>query len=165
MHRDEHPALRGTWLGRLLRLWNPFMVRLLASPVHWPWSRWFLLLSWAGHRTGRVHTTPVSYVTDGQRIYATTGDSWWHNAVRSPAIEVRLRGRRLSARLVAVTDADESAREHARLFAEHPFFRRLAGIPARSGVPDDAAVRRSIAAGRTLLRLDLELDAGAAEQA
>lgn len=85
------------------------MRRLLASPLHWPLSRWFLLLSWAGPRTGKLHTIPISYVTD----------------------------------------VDQSAEVHARLFGQHPFFRRLAGIPATNGRPDAGAIRRALAAGES----------------
>lgn len=133
------------------------MRRLLASPLHRPLSRWFALLSWAGPRTGRAHTIPVSYVPDGDDAYATTGDSWWRNASRARDVAITLRGRRLPARVIPVTDDGVSAREHARLFREHPFFRRLAGIPTSpSGAPDADAIERSIAAGRTLLRIKVD---------
>jgi len=130
------------------------MRRLLASPLHRPWSRWFLLLSWTGPRTGRVHTIPVSYVTDEEHAFATTGDGWWRTVDRAGDVAIRLRGRRLPATVMAVTDPDQSAEDHERLFREHPFFRRLAGIPTAHGGPDQAAIRRAIAAGRTLLRID-----------
>lgn len=155
MGRADKPALRGSWLGRLLRVWNPFMRRLLASPLHWPWSRFFVLLSWAGPRTGKVHSIPVSYVTEEGKVFATTGDSWWRTVARAHDVRFRFRGQWLPGTVVAVTDPDRSAEDHARLFRQHPLFRRLAGIPTTStGAPDDAAIRRSIAAGRTLLRID-----------
>ncbi|MBA3689675.1 MAG: hypothetical protein H0W81_12760 [Chloroflexi bacterium] len=77
MSRVSAPALRGTLLGALLRLWNPLMRRLLDSPVHWPLSRWFAVLAWSGRRTGRRYSTPVSYVREGTTAYVTTGDRWW----------------------------------------------------------------------------------------
>ena len=132
------------------------MRRLLASPLHRPLSRWFVLLSWVGPRTGRAHTIPVSYVPEGEHVYATTGDGWWRNASRAEEVGVTLRGRRSSARVIPITDAATSARDHARLFRDHPFFRRLAGIPtSRDGAPDAAAIQRSITAGRTLLRIEV----------
>jgi len=156
MHRDEKPALRGSWLGTLLRAWNPFMRPLLASPLHWPLSRWFMLLSWTGTKTGENRTTPVSYVAEGRHVYVTTGDRWWRNAVRAGTVSIRLKGREYTGRLAAVEDAQESIQQHARLFRERAFFRRLAGIPEISlGEPDIDAIRRSVSAGRTLLRIEL----------
>ena len=131
------------------------MRRLLASRLHWPLSRWFLLLSWTGRRTGRVHTIPLSYIAEGARAYATTGDPWWRNAADAPEATVRLRGERKPVRVVPITDRERSIAEHERLFREHPFFRRLAGIPATSqGSPDRAAIARAVGAGRTLVALE-----------
>lgn len=156
MGRADSPALHGTLLGRLLRYWNPVMRRLLDSRLHWPLSRWFLLLSWTGRRTGRVYTIPVSYVTDSRHVFLTTGDRWWRNVVDNESVRVRLGGRWSSARAIAVTDADESRREHDRLFRLHPWYRRLAGVPATPAPDSDTtALARSIAAGRTLVRIEL----------
>jgi hypothetical protein len=151
--RVESPALRGTWIGSLLRFWNPFMRALLASPLHWPLSRWFLLISWTGAKTGLARSTPVSYVRDGTTIYVTSGDRWPRYVVGNDTFRVRLRGRWIPARAELVTDRVESRREHARIFARHGWFRLLAGIPKRRGHAADEAVDRSIAAGRQLVRI------------
>jgi hypothetical protein len=128
---------------------------LLASPFHWPLSRWFLLLSWIGPETGKPHSTPVSYVLDSGRAYLTTGDTWWHSVVRAPDVTVRIRGRRRPAHLVVIENPDQSIAEHERLFERHPFFRRLARIPAGpNGHPDRQAIRGSVEAGRTLLLIE-----------
>jgi deazaflavin-dependent oxidoreductase (nitroreductase family) len=149
-------TLRGTRLGAVVRTLNPLVRALLASPLHWPLSRWFLLLSWIGPQTGRPHATPVSYVLDDGNVYATTGDSWWHNVVRAPEVTVRIRGRAHHARVVPIENADRSVAEHERLFERHPFFRRLARMPAgKGGHPDRQTIRGSVEAGRTLLVIDI----------
>jgi hypothetical protein len=156
MSRVEAPGVRGTWLGRLLHLLNPVMRVLLASPLLGLVSRWFLLLRWKGPKTGRLHAIPVSYVEEGDHAFATTGDSWWHNVVGGRKVDVVVRGEEQPAQVVRLPNRELSASTHERLFRLHPFFRRLAGIPAlRSGRPSRAAVRKSIEAGRTLLRIDL----------
>lgn len=101
-----------------------------------------------------MHTIPVSYVMDGGHVFATTGDGWWRTVVRARDVAIRLRGQWMPATVIPVTDLDQSAEDHARLFRQHPFFRRLAGIPRTHGDPDDAAIRRSVSAGRTLLRIE-----------
>jgi hypothetical protein len=155
MGRVERPALRGTWLGRLLRLLAPVMRVVLSTPLHHLLSRWFLLLSWTGPRTGQRHTIPVSYVAEGNRVFATTGDSWWRSVVASDDVTIRLQGRSRRAEVVPVTEVDESCREHLRLCREHPWFRVLAGLPAvAGGNPDADATRQAIDAGRTLLRIE-----------
>ncbi len=157
MHRVDAPALRGTWLGRLLHLLNPLMRALLASRAHWPLSRWFVLLVWKGPRTGQPRSIPVSYVREGNRLWLTTGDTWWQNVVRSPDVTVRLRGQSRPAMLTPI-EGEASRDDHARLFRRHRWFRMLAGVPAgQHGSPDMDALSRSIHNGRTLIRVDLEL--------
>ena len=155
MSRSSAPALRGTALGTLLRLLNPFMRWLLASPVHWPLSRWFAVLAWKGSKSGRDYSTPVSFVREGTTAYVTTGDRWWRNLDDGAPVRMRVAGRWYAATAVPVTDHAQSRTEHERLFREHWWFRVLAGIPrGRGGGPDPAAVKRAIAAGRVLVRIE-----------
>jgi hypothetical protein len=154
--RVTKPALRGSFLGALLRALNPIMRVLLDSPLHWPLSRWFAILAWTGRRSGRRYSTPVSYVREGSTAWITTGDTWWRNLQVGAPVEMRVAGRWRSAQGVAVTDRATSRGEHERLFREHPWFRRLSGIPATStGEPDIHAIDRALEAGRTLVRVDL----------
>ena len=155
MSRADAPQLRGTWLGSLLRWWNPVMRLLLGSPLPSPLTRWFMLFSWTGNRSGRVYTTPVAYVREGATVYVTTGDRWWRNLVGGAPVRVRLAGVWREARATAVTDLEHSREVHERLFREHPHFRRLAGISgAPEGSADAASLERSLRAGRTLVRIE-----------
>ena len=155
MSRSTAPALRGTLLRMVLRLWNPVMRRLLESRAHWPLSRWFAVLVWSGRKTGRHYSTPISYLREGTTVHITTGDIWWRNLIGGAPVAMCIAGRWYQANAVAVTDADESRAEHERLFREHPWFGVLAGIPRTQKGPDPAAVARAVAAGRVLIRVDL----------
>jgi hypothetical protein len=152
--RVDSPALRGTWLGTLLRFLNPIMRFVLATPFHWPLSHWFLLIGWTGGKSGKQHSTPVSHIRDDTGIWVTTGDRWPRFVIGNETTRVRLGGRWVRARAVPITDAEVSRRMHARLFQDHGWFGFLAGIPKRDHRVDEAAVVRSIAAGRQLLRID-----------
>lgn len=157
MSRATNPTLRGSFLGAVLRAWNPVMRVLLGSPLHWPLSRWFAVLSWSGRKTGRRYSTPVSYVREGTTAWVTTGDRWWHNLADGATVAIRIRGRVHEGRGIAVTDRAESQREHHRLFAGNAWFRRLAGIPGgRGSGPDPESLDQALAAGRVLIRIELE---------
>lgn len=157
MSRASTPALRGTLLGTLLRLWNPVMRRLLDSPVHWPLSRWFAVLAWRGRKTGRRYSTPVSYVREGGTAFVTTGDAWWRNLEGGAPVAMRIAGRWHTGSALPLLDAADSHAEHERLFRLHPWVRRLAGIPAEpDGGPDADELARAIAAGRVLVRIQLQ---------
>lgn len=155
MTRVIRPALRGSLLGTALRLWNPAMRALLGSPLHWPLSRWFAVLTWTGRKSGRRYSTPISYVREGSStLYATTGDRWWRNLVGGAPVAIRIAGRSHQARAIPVPEA-ESRIGHDRLFRAHPWFRRLAGVPGRDGGADPGALDRALAAGRVLVQIDL----------
>jgi hypothetical protein len=157
LSRVTTPGVRGTLLGALLRLWNPLMRRLIDSPVHWPLSSWFAVLAWTGRKTGGRYSTPVSYLREGGTAYVTTGDRWWRNLTGGPPVAMRIAGRWHEGTAAPLTDPAECRAEHERLFREHSWFRRLAGIPnGPEGGPDPAAVDRAVTAGRVLVRIELE---------
>ena len=126
------------------------MKRLLRSPIHWPWSCWFLVLEWTGRRTGRRYQTPVSYVRDGRVLLITTGDAWWKNLTGGAEVDVWVRGRKRRAVAEPLADEGESLALHELMFERRPLFRLLAGI-GQSNERDE--IRRSIRAGRKLVRL------------
>jgi hypothetical protein len=139
-----------------LRLWNPIMKRLLRSPLHWPLSRWFLLLSWTGRKSGRRYATPVSYAPVGDALLVTTGDRWWRNLIGGGPVVIWHRGRRRETTAQPVLDEEASVDGHRRIFEARPFFRILARMPAgpRGGPPSDEAIRDSLRQGRVLVRID-----------
>jgi hypothetical protein len=154
MGRVDKPALKGSWLGTALVVLNPIVELLLRSPVHWPLSRWFLLIAWTGQKSGLERSTPVSYVSDEVGTWVTTGDRWPDFACGNPTFRVCHRGRWRPAVAVEVADLADSQREHERIFSVHAWFRILAGIPKHNGKPDSASIARAIAAGRRLIRIE-----------
>ncbi len=156
MSRVTRPALRGSFLGTVLRLWNPVMREILTSPIHWPLSRWFAVLAWTGRKTGRRHSTPVSFIREGSIVWVTTGDRLWRYVVRDASVQLRLAGRWHHVRVTVVDDEAASASTHKRLFREHAWFRWLSGIPGDGrGGADHDAVQQALRSGRVLVRIDL----------
>lgn len=156
MSRVSRPALRGTLLGTALRLLNPVMRVLLGSPLHWPLSRWFLILAWTGRKSGKQYSTPVSYLREGDDLWVTTGDRWWRNLEGGAPVAVRISGHWRKGIGAPLTVVEESQRQHERLFRAHRWFRWLSGIPGdRSGGTDAEALGRALAAGRVLVRVSL----------
>src|SRR5579871_5736716 len=80
-----------------------------------------LLLTTTGAKTGRSHTTPVMYNTDGDRLLvfaskarAPANPAWYHNLVAHPKVTVELSTEKFEANAVPVTGA-----ERDRLFSRH----------------------------------------------
>lgn len=80
-----------------------------------------ILLTTIGARSGRPHTAPLAYVTDGPGRLVTYASNrgahkhpdWYHNLVANPDVSVELGTKRLSARAAVATGA-----EHERLLTE-----------------------------------------------
>ena len=152
MSRVERPRLRGSVLGHVLRIWNPVMKRLLTSPLHRPWSRWFALIEWTGRRTARTYRTPVSYVRDGDEVLITTGDAWARNLEGGGPMRIWVRGDEHAAQGETVVGEDDLVTLHERMFRIRPWFARLAGL---SRSPDRPTLLRAIRAGRRMVRVRL----------
>ncbi|MCL4249637.1 MAG: nitroreductase family deazaflavin-dependent oxidoreductase [Anaerolineae bacterium] len=78
-----------------VRLQNPFMKWLLSSPLHFFVSRFYMLITVTGRKTGRQYTTPVQYSRSGGELVIVTSESyrWWRNLVGGAEVQLLLRGR------------------------------------------------------------------------
>ena len=72
---------------------NQVVKFLLRSPLHGILSKNFLLITFTGHKSGKVYTTPVSYSQDGDTLYIFSHAAWWKNLRPDTPITLRLRGR------------------------------------------------------------------------
>ena len=80
-----------------------------------------LLLTTTGAKTGRLHTTPVMYTRDGDRllVYASkagapTNPAWYHNLVATPRVTVEVGTEKFEADATVVT-----GEERDRLYSRH----------------------------------------------
>jgi F420H(2)-dependent quinone reductase len=102
---------------RVLRRLNPVIGWTLRSRLHVLVSRNLLLLTYVGARTGSSRALPLSYVEVGTRLYLCTRSSlWWRNLRNGRPVELRLRGRRVSAIPAIVDLASTEALDALRTF-------------------------------------------------
>jgi deazaflavin-dependent oxidoreductase (nitroreductase family) len=80
-----------------------------------------LLLTTTGARSGRPHTTPVAYSTDGDRLVivaskggAPTHPEWYLNLLANPRVTVEVGTERFQARATVA-----AGQERERLFTQH----------------------------------------------
>ena len=97
----------GVWQRRYYRVLNAWMRFLLRSPLHRLRSGRLVLLSFAGRRSGRRYTLPVSYWQPADRVVvclsSSTWSRWWRN-LDGADVELRLRGSDRAGRAELVTD-------------------------------------------------------------
>ena len=144
---------------RVLRRLNPLIAWLLRSPLHGMASRDLLVLTYVGAKSGVRRTLPLSYVEVAGRLYLCTRSSlWWRNLRNGRPVELRLRGRAVTATPVVVDLASPEALDALRAFltANPKTGEMLYQVRAdanRRPVEDD--LRREI--GRSVVvRLDVE---------
>ena len=99
---------------------NPVVVRLLRSPLHWIASVGLCLVTVTGRKSGKRYTIPVGYQRDGDNLMILVSEAsqkqWWRNYREPHPIEVRLRGRdRSGSGQLVPSDSPDFARwmEHS----------------------------------------------------
>lgn len=87
-----------------------------------------LLLTTTGARTGRQHTTPMMFHTDGDRPIVMASNAgapkppdWYRNLTANPEVTVEI-GKETYPATARVLTGDERARLWAEITAAYPFF-------------------------------------------
>ena len=109
------------------RFANPLFERVLRSPFHWPVSRWLLLLTYRGRRSGRPYSLPVLFErVDGRLVVVTPGreSTWWRNFETPRACTVWYRGEPRPA-TGAVLDGDDRDRSLRAYLENHGLLARV----------------------------------------
>lgn len=91
---------------------NPVLRWLLRSPLHGLASKYLLLLSYRGKKSGKRFTTPVMYERDGETFVVTTFRDpvvWWRNFRNGHPATLWVRGDPVETNGQAVTDPGEIA--------------------------------------------------------
>ena len=74
---------------------NRAMKLILRSPVHGMVSKTVMLITFAGRKSGKTYSTPVSYSQDGDQVYVFTHGEWWKNLRGGAPVTLRIQGREL----------------------------------------------------------------------
>src|SRR3712207_2825438 len=101
---DIRPAVERARPPRIA-VWfvNPVMRRLLRRPGSGP-SRALMLLCFTGRKSGRAYELPVAPQRIGGRLAVLTNSPWRHNFRGGRDCVLYLRGERVEARGVLVTE-------------------------------------------------------------
>jgi deazaflavin-dependent oxidoreductase (nitroreductase family) len=98
-------------------------------------DRPMLLLTTTGARSGKLHTAPMMYVPDGDRLLVIASNAgaaahpdWYHNLVANPRVTVEVNGESYVATAHPLP-GEERDRKFAEIAESHPFFNdHLAGV-------------------------------------
>ena len=138
-------------------LFNAFVKLLLRSPLHGLMGG-VMLITVTGRRSGRLITTPVQFVRDGDLLLVTSdrGRRWWRNLVGGAPVRVRLGGKDRTGSAEAATDSEAVAEGLAAYLRAAPAAARWFKIALDSeGRPDPDDLARA-AEERAVTRIRLE---------
>ncbi len=74
---------------------NSAMKFVLRSPMHGMVSKFILLITFTGRKSGKTYTTPVGYSQHDDQVYICTHANWWKNLRGGAPVRLRIRGRDL----------------------------------------------------------------------
>ncbi len=130
-------------VNRLMRGW-------LRSRWHRPVSSSMMVLTFEGVRSGRTYSFPVGYAEDSEGLMTFTWFTWWKNFREKRPVSLRLRGREVRGRAVAVRDPEAVAERFAYYLRRNPHDGRYFGVRVgRNGRVDPGELAR--AAGRLVM--------------
>jgi deazaflavin-dependent oxidoreductase (nitroreductase family) len=125
--------------GGMPPLMNNTMKFVLRSPLHGIISKYLLLITFTGRKSGKTYTTPVSYFQQDDQVTIFTHANWWKNLRGGAPVTLCIRGREL--RGIAEPVAEDKQAVAAGLTAhlrKSPFDARLTiddhGNPAADDV-------------------------------
>lgn len=140
-------------LQSVVRYFNPIIRLVLGSRAHRMMSGRLMLLSFTGRRTGRLYTTPVSYVREGTNLLVPGGGAWWKNLTSGNA-RVRLEGTWHAVTPEVIREPMALSEVLGRMLAINPAIAVFTGIRLGSdGRPLAKSLERERRRGFVVVRL------------
>jgi deazaflavin-dependent oxidoreductase (nitroreductase family) len=142
--------------------YNPIMIWLLKSPLHFFVSKNMMLMGYTGRKSGKQYTTPVNYFTarDDQGEYLATTSlverTWWRNLRGGALVTLRLRGRDLQASAEVVENADGVAQGMLEFLSASPGFAKYFQVTIDAdGHPNRQQIAQNVQ-GKVLIKTRLK---------
>ena len=137
-------------------LLNKTMKFVLRSPLHGVISKYLLLITFTGRKSGKTYTTPVSYAQENGDVTIFTHANWWKNLRGGARVRLRLRGRDVDGQAEPIA---EPKQEIADALAAHlrksPFDARYYDVTIdENGSPNLDDVERAVQSV-TMIRVQL----------
>lgn len=130
-----------------LRAWSNKLVSfVLRSPLHPLLSGSVMLITFLGHKSGRIMTIPVNYVdAPGGILYTLSPRAhvWWHNLERGDFVTVLLRGHEVQGFARAIVEPQAAADELGKMLARNPSYARMLHIRWTDGEPESTDLARA----------------------
>lgn len=136
---------------------NPMVIWLLRSPLHFLVSKGVMLITVTGRKSGRKISTPTNYLRDDGTLWVVSWRerTWWRNLRGGAAVWALLAGKRVQGRGQVVEDEKEVAQALFEYYRKAPRVAKYVqiGLDA-AGLPVVADCERA-AQKMVVVRIDL----------
>jgi deazaflavin-dependent oxidoreductase (nitroreductase family) len=137
--------------------YNSMMIWFLRSPFHALLDISIMLVTVTGRKSGKIYSTPVNYLRDGNLLWVTSTRSrtWWRNLRGGAQLNVLLAGQSMKAYGVVIVDDQAVAESLVAYFQKAPRLARYfkVGLDA-AGQPNREDCART-ARERVMIKIEL----------
>lgn len=135
---------------------NAVMKFLLRSPLHNLVSKYIMLITFTGRKSGKQYTTPVSYLREGDEVLLFTHSKWWKNLEGGASVTLRIQGRDYAGTGEPFADPETVAAGLAKMLTHNRRDAKYYGVVTydETGKPDPDEIRRG-AEGTVMVRVKL----------
>lgn len=141
----------------LLQIGNPFMKAILRSPLHGLVSKSTLLITVKGRKSGKLYTTPVNYLREGDAVTVVSARNrtWWRNLRGGAQVTLRMRGQDVKGQGHVVEDTQGVTEGLMDLLAKVPAYARYYKVTRDANGQLNAEDVARAAETRVIVRIDL----------
>jgi deazaflavin-dependent oxidoreductase (nitroreductase family) len=109
------------------KLYNPFVIWLLRSPLHNLMDKSTILITITGRKSGKNYTIPVSFIRDGDTLLVISQKehTWWKNLRGGTQVTLLMQGHTLKARGETFTDTETVANKLLKFLQQFPRYQKL----------------------------------------
>lgn len=138
------------------KLYNPFVIALLRSPLHSLFDKHTMLITITGLKSGKNYTFPVSFVREGENLLVISQKdrTWWKNLRGGAQVIVSLQGHALKAWGETFTDTEMGAKILLQILQSVPAYQRLLHLKLdATGRPEHPEALTHLAQDHVIVRV------------
>lgn len=138
------------------KLYNPFVIALLRSPLHGLLDQHTMLITITGRKSSKHYTFPVSYIREGENLFVISQKdrSWWKNLCGGAQVLVSLQGHTWRARGETFTDVEMAAHILLLILQSVPVYQRLLHVTLdATGQPEHPEALTRLAQDHVIVRV------------
>ena len=146
------------------KLYNPIVIWILRSPLHSLMDKSTILITFAGRKSGKEYTIPVSYMRDSDALLMISQreHTWWKNLRGGAQVTLYLQGDTLKARGEVITDIKTVANKLLLFLQQFPGYQKLIHVKLlANGQPENPEAFQRFAQDMVIVQMKEQMELAA----